>query len=86
MAFTSQQCGMSVMSRKDGFATDAYVCFDGVVNLVSEWVIPWPPVLGAILAHETGPANELAGEVLRSCHSRRLDAGVVVEVNRDFEC
>src|SRR5215831_12944272 len=54
LAFSGKQFGMAEMRGNAGFDTDAGVCFDRVMNLVSEWTAPLPPVLGAIIAHEAG--------------------------------
>jgi hypothetical protein len=54
LAFTAEQVGLAALGGKGGVATDAYVCFDRVMNLANEWMTPWPPVLGAMIAHEAG--------------------------------
>ena len=48
------QLGLPVTGRPGGFALDAYICLDRVINQASLAKRPWPPLVGATITHEVG--------------------------------
>ena len=48
------QLGMSVTGRPGGFALDAYVCLERVMNQATLAKTSWTPLLGATITHEVG--------------------------------
>jgi hypothetical protein len=48
------QFGTALMSHEGGFPTQAYVFFDRVVDFAAERRLPWPSILGMMIAHEAG--------------------------------
>jgi hypothetical protein len=49
-----QQFGLSIPMRETTHSRDAHVFLDRIVNLAKDRGIPWPPLVGATLAHEMG--------------------------------
>ena len=48
------QLGLSVTGRPGGFAFDAYICLDRVMNQANLAKTQWTPLLGATITHEVG--------------------------------